>query len=248
MSDIFRDFDKKNEFPKVKIPKFATGGICNDAIFQNFSQIDEIVKDIQEKKDNAMAMEFTKNIGDLLLKNDVKVKITEYTKEIDENNSIEATYESRYGISIDELDFSEHDKVFEDKIAELERTINHELGNWDKLGITYQEILDMKAENEKLTQRIAELESMEMENVNEMPDSITIDGYKCKIIKTESGLYISRDEIYSIIDKEKEPLKQKCKELEDKHQSDCIEINRLNTAIDVLIHKVEYLRQFAGLE
>lgn len=32
------------------------------------------------------------------------------------------------------------------------------------------------------------------------------------------------------------------------HQSDCIEINRLNTTIDVLIHKIEYLRQFAGLE
>lgn len=35
---------------------------------------------------------------------------------------------------------------------------------------------------------------------------------------------------------------------DNRHQSDCIEINRLNTAIDVLIHKVEYLRQFAGLE
>ena len=35
MSDIFRDFDKKNEVPKVKIPKFATGGICDDAIFFN---------------------------------------------------------------------------------------------------------------------------------------------------------------------------------------------------------------------
>jgi predicted RNase H-like nuclease (RuvC/YqgF family) len=35
---------------------------------------------------------------------------------------------------------------------------------------------------------------------------------------------------------------------EGRHQSDCIENNRLNTTIDVLIHKVEYLRQFAGLE
>ena len=61
------------------------------------------------------------------------------------------------------LDFSEHDKVFEDKIAELEHIINHKLGNWDKLGITYQEILDMKAENDLLKQRIAELESKETE-------------------------------------------------------------------------------------
>ena len=162
-----------------------------------------------------------------------------------------------------ELDFSERDKVFEDKIAELKKdykTASELLGKYQqeneslKKRIIELENFSCQAEQEteslveKLKQRIAELESKETESVNEMPDSITIDGYKCKIIKTKSGLYISRDEIYSIIDKEKEPLKQKCKELEDKHQSDCIEINRLNTTIDVLIHKVEYLRQFVGLE
>lgn len=60
-----------------------------------------------------------------------------------------------------DIDFSEHDKVFEDKIVELENIINHKLGGWDKHGITYQEILDMKAENKVLKQRIAELESKE---------------------------------------------------------------------------------------
>ena len=175
--------------------------------------IEAIVKDIRERQDNAIAMEFTKRIGELLKKNGVVPKLMEYTRNFETDN----TFETRYGVSITELDFSEHDKRFIDEIMQLK-------------------------------QRIAELESKETENVNEIPDSITIDGYKCKIIKTESGLYISRDEIYSIIDKEKEPLKQKCKELEDRHQSDCIEINRLNTTIDVLIHKVEYLRQFAGLE
>lgn len=247
MSDILRDFDKKNEIPKVKISKFATGGICNDEIFPKidaFSQIDEIVKDIRDRQDNAMAMEFTKCIGELLRKNGVMPKIKQYSCDFYGENS----FSSKYGVIIDELDFSEHDKVFEDKIAELENIINNKLGNWDKHGITYQEILDMKAENDLLNQRIAELESKETKSFDEVPDDITIDGYKCKIIKTESGLYISRDEIYSIIDKEKEPLKQKCKELDNRHQSDCIEINRLNTTIDVLIHKVEYLRQFAGLE
>ena len=62
-----------------------------------------------------------------------------------------------------ELNFSEHDKVFEDKIAELENIINHKLGDWDKSGISYREILDMKSENNKLKQRIAELESKETE-------------------------------------------------------------------------------------
>lgn len=161
------------------------------------------------------------------------------------------------------IDFSEHDKVFKDKIAELKKdykTASELLGKYQqeneglKKRIIELENFSCQAEQEteslveKLKQRIAELESRKTESFDKVPDSITIDGYKCKIINTERGLYISRDEIYSIIDKEKEPLKQQCKELEDRHQSDCIEINRLNTTIDVLIHKVEYLRQFAGLE
>ena len=79
--------------------------------------LDEIVKDIQEKKDNAIATEFTKCIGELLRKNGVVPKITEYTRENAKENSIEC----QYGVSIDELDFTEHDKVLEDKISELDR-------------------------------------------------------------------------------------------------------------------------------
>ena len=36
-------------------------------------------------------------------------------------------------------------------------------------------------------------------------------------------------------------------ELQDRHQQDCIEINRLNTAIEVLIDKYSRLRQQIGL-
>lgn len=192
--------------------------------------LDKIAQDIRERKDNDIAIEFTKCIGELLRKNGVVPKITEVkiggTFDKDRN-----VIEERYGVLIDGLDFSEHDKQFKERIGFLTRK--------------NEALFDEKQE---LKQRIEELESRKTESFDKVPDSITIDGYKCKIINTERGLYISRDEIYSIIDKEKEPLKQKCKELEDRHQSDCIEINRLNTTIDVLIHKVEYLRQFAGLE
>ena len=64
------------------------------------------------------------------------------------------------GVKID-IDFSENDKAFEDKIVELENIINNKLGDWDEYGISYKEILDMKSENQELKQRIAELESRE---------------------------------------------------------------------------------------
>ena len=148
MSDILRNFDKKNEIPKIKIPKFATGGICNDAIFPKidaFSQIDEIVKDIRDRQDNAMAMEFTKCIEELLRKNSVVPKMTEYTSNFETEN----TFKTRYGVSIDELDFSEHDKVFEDKIAELKKDYK----TASELLCKYQQ------ENESLKKRIIELEN-----------------------------------------------------------------------------------------
>lgn len=155
MSDILRDFDKKNEIPKVKIPKFATGGICNDAIFPKidaFSQIEKIAKDIAKRQDNAMAMEFTKCIGELLKKNGVFPEITEYTNENMKENSIE----HRYGATIDKLDFSEHDKVFEDKIASLEKELLSVNGEFERQKFI-KEMADY--ERQELKQRIAELES-----------------------------------------------------------------------------------------
>ena len=61
----------------------------------------------------------------------------------------------------DGLDFTEHDKAFDDRIVELENIINHKLGGWNEYGISYKEILDMKEENQELKQRIAEFENKE---------------------------------------------------------------------------------------
>ena len=283
---IYGDFDKKNEIPKVKIPKFATGGICNDAIFPKldaFSQIDEIVKDITKKKDNAMAIEFTKCIGELLRKNGVVPKMTESTR----NFETDKTFETRYGVSIDELDFSEHDKVFEDKIADLEQRIrelikekNEYKRKCNDFGFENQ---DLKKITKGYEDKIAELEKEVVNRKQAFED-------KCKDYKSTSellGKYQQENESLKkrVVELENfscqveqeteslvEKLKQRIAELESKeteicekepnttdsapsvewydnrHQSDCIEINRLNTTIDVLIHKVEYLRQFAGLE
>lgn len=42
-------------------------------------------------------------------------------------------------------------------------------------------------------------------------------------------------------------MHKKIENLEDRHQSDCIEINRLNTTIEVLADKYSRLRQQMGL-
>ena len=136
---------RKDDIPKVKLdfPKIDLSGI--DFTMENMNTIfDNIAKDIRERQDNVIAMEFTKCIVELLRKNGVIPKITEYTRENVKENSIEQLY----GISIDELDFSEHDKVFEDKIAELKKdykTASELLGKYQQ-------------ENESLKQRIDELE------------------------------------------------------------------------------------------
>lgn len=48
-------------------------------------------------------------------------------------------------------------------------------------------------------------------------------------------------------DKYFEELLDEAKKLNDRHQSDCIEINKLQTTIDVLVDKLAKLREVHGL-
>lgn len=132
------------------------------------SQLEKIARDIADKKDKEVALEFTKQICTLLKNKGVSPVIEEYIQDIAKENLIER----KYGVAITGLDFTEHDKAIDDKIVELENIINQKLGDWDEHGISYKEILDMKSENQELKQRIAELESKETEkptkiNLNE---------------------------------------------------------------------------------
>ena len=70
-----------------------------------------------------------------------------------EKNGVKVVIKQQYNKEINDIniDFSEHDKVFEDKIAELKKdykTVSELLGKYQQ-------------ENESLKQRIAELESKE---------------------------------------------------------------------------------------
>ena len=89
--------------------------------------LDEIANDIAKRQDNAKAMEFTKSIANLLRENGVVPIMAEYNQSLDNGNSIEMAY----GYALERLDFTEHDKVFEDKIAELKQRIE-ELENQEK--------------------------------------------------------------------------------------------------------------------
>lgn len=113
MSDISKKLNSIENLAK------ETERIAKNLQENQFSEFDRIIKDIQEQKENAMAMEFTKCIRELLKKNGVVPKITEYTRENVRENSIE----HRYGVSIDGLDFTEHDKGFKDEIERLKRQI-----------------------------------------------------------------------------------------------------------------------------
>lgn len=44
-----------------------------------------------------------------------------------------------------------------------------------------------------------------------------------------------------------EPINDYAKELEDRHQQDCIELNRLSTTVDVLVDKLAKTREVCGL-
>lgn len=82
--------------------------------------IDKISEDILKQKNNAMAMEFTKIICDLLKRYGVHVRCTEtkFSENITHNS-----IEEKYGIIFDSMDFSQHDKYFTDKIKELEEEL-----------------------------------------------------------------------------------------------------------------------------
>ena len=141
--------------------------------------IDEIIANMDKQRENARIKAFVTDISMMLRENGVIPCMSEVSAEIDDNDALKTVFCCR----LEKLDFTEHDKPFEKKIKllqeenrklynqlmetekdyqaeveRLQRIINHELGDWDKSGISYQEILDMKNENKALKQRISELE------------------------------------------------------------------------------------------
>ncbi len=84
------------------------------------SVIDEIAKDIRDRQDNVMAMEFTRTIAELLRENGIVVHCTENSCIRDVSDK---KIEKVYGVVFDSVDCTEHDKKFTKKIEELEECI-----------------------------------------------------------------------------------------------------------------------------
>lgn len=108
---VFKVSDNKNH--QKELEEFLKGSPIQ-------STIERICRDIADQKNNAMAMEFTRVICELLRENGVYVHCTEtkFGEKITKNS-----IEEQYGIAFDSMDFSQHDKEFTDKIEELQSEV-----------------------------------------------------------------------------------------------------------------------------
>lgn len=104
-------------------------------------------------------MSVYEQVIDEMVKHGVVIKVNEI---VDENY---IPYEIKYAGCVVELDFSEHDKAFEDKIELLKRNLNLQKDKRCETEIERNYFVErfnqLKGENDELKQRIAELESRE---------------------------------------------------------------------------------------
>ena len=179
------------------------------------SQIEKTVKDIRDREDKELALAFTNVVGSLLRDNGVLVKTSRHEfvtdNETDKNKYI---IKKEYGISIDGLDFNEHDKNFNDEIERLKKRIGklasirmrcHEsardsfdLGNYGSLHIvTADELKTTKDKNE----RTVELPFDAIETAN-MLINAEYSRQTSSVEKAFTGCNVAKGHIYSVDDLE----------------------------------------------
>ena len=128
------------------------------------SQFEKIAKDIRDREDKELALAFTNVIGLLLRESGVVIKTSRYELETDnESDKNKYIIKKEYGVSFDGLDFTEHDKRFEDKIVKLEKQIERLMREkqfaYDRSEQLMKTADIQNSANEEFKQRIAELES-----------------------------------------------------------------------------------------
>ena len=142
------------------------------------SQIEKIAKYIRDREDKELALAFTNVVGSLLRENGVAVKTSRHEfvtdNETDKNKYI---IKKEYGISIDGLDFTEHDKRFKDEISDLRKKLKESKDYITQLKHDLEEINCNFSEYKRHAQdRIAELESeLETKDVNDRTVELPFD-------------------------------------------------------------------------
>lgn len=120
---------------------------------------------IRKEQDRDLKSRVTDKLVQLLIDNGVKINgsIIEFKRNPEYEQEIEIEYVRT--VSIKKLDFSDHDKPFNNKISELEEIINTKLGRLDKHGISYKQLFDMQ-------ERINEIDKVINERLPRSPINV----------------------------------------------------------------------------
>ena len=103
--------------------------------------VDEIIDKFAKCHDNKVAIAFTKSIGELLKLNGVTAHYTEYNSDVMAEDEIS----KQYGIVFDSLDFTEHDKRFNDEINRLKESIKERDSYINQLKHDFDELKESNA-------------------------------------------------------------------------------------------------------
>ncbi len=184
--------------------------------------MDKITKDILEQKNNAMAMEFTRIICDLLKRYGVYVHCTEtkFGEKITANS-----IEEQYGIVFDSMDFSQHDKEFTDKIKELEEELEksnrkHARTLWEFCDSVKKEDYEKEANH---LQSEVEKYRKAFEEAKKERDCQVAEYWK-KIDDLEHDLKTAGEKIQDLVG---ENMKLQCERNDYKSKSEFLEIERM---------------------
>ena len=173
-----------------------------------------------------------------LIKNGVSAKCCEIITDNEGNVSASEPF----------LDFSEHDKKVaeenDERITELERENNSlkEKLSFIRTRVT-EEARDFWDKDM--------FGSLVVTVPKKFSDDERVIGMEKEIIEKNNSIIEKNQRIIELLNEIEEIKKDWCfarmSELEDRHQSDCIEINRLNVALEVMTEKYMKLREVHGL-
>ena len=131
------------------------------------SQIEKIAKDIRDREDREMALAFTNVVGSLLRDNGVAVKTSRYEFETDnEADKNKYIIKKEYGVSFDGLDFTEHDKEFNDEIKKLKSELSDVQKSADEY---YNKCIDLTNQIEKLKSELETKVDFETDGLVKLP-------------------------------------------------------------------------------